>query len=185
MATKTVWRWTGWHAGPKVATNRCPPQNVWHQADRELATAWMALRRAVRHADAVQLHDGQVLLDLGGGVLADMQFRCFGEKTDKVEAALELGWSKLRLEWSMNAGNREAVVCKFAPLTARVDTYLAQTNGNYISSLGYAIPVGIHLTGQGMAVEIHFVASPLLAAAGPTHVAMAGVGAVVAVADDD
>jgi hypothetical protein len=42
----------------------------WREADETLAALWIALRRAVQHADSTTLHDGTGMLEMGGGVVA-------------------------------------------------------------------------------------------------------------------
>jgi hypothetical protein len=44
----------------------------WEEADRHLAVTWLALRRAARQAASVTLHDGTGVLDMGGGVVAEV-----------------------------------------------------------------------------------------------------------------
>lgn len=149
------------------------PDGTWWRADRELATAWMALRRALRHGDAVRLHTGQVLLDLGGGLLANLELRPHARLD--VVGALHLQVNDLTTKDSRGTETHK-VRAALGSLTQSVDTHLAYTTGSRHDSttrLGFALPVGITIIGFGVAVEVSFVASPLLAAGAPSASAMA------------
>lgn len=173
-----------------VQTTQDVPLATWNRADRELAMAWIALRRAVRGGEAVRLHDDTVLLDLGGGLLAEVEVREHGAEDAPVTAALTLGITKVRLDHGWQDSQRVRVVsAELGSLSARVDTHLAET-GSYLTRLGYALPRCITLQGKGVVAEVRFVASPLLAAAssgaGAVAPLVAGLGgAVAAIADDD
>lgn len=47
-------------------------EGFWHEADRHLAATWLALRRAAKIGEAVTLHDGVGMLEMGSGVLAEV-----------------------------------------------------------------------------------------------------------------
>ena len=46
--------------------------DFWREADRHLATTWLALRRATKVAEAVTLHEGVGMLEMGSGLLAEV-----------------------------------------------------------------------------------------------------------------
>lgn len=166
------------------------PSGTWFQADRELATTWLAIRRALRQGDAVRLHTGRVLLDLGGGLLADLDVRAHGGADTPVRGALHLGVSSFSIS-STDWNDRDYEVrATLAPLTTRVDTHLAHTpygSTAFVTSLGYALPARVTVTGRGVAVDISFVASPLLAAGAPSNapVLASAAGVTVATAADE
>lgn len=46
--------------------------DFWPEVDRHLAMTWLALRRASNRADAVTLHEGTGILEMGGGLVAEV-----------------------------------------------------------------------------------------------------------------
>lgn len=46
--------------------------DFWGEVDRYLAVTWLALRRASRRADALTLHDGIGVIEMGGGLVAEV-----------------------------------------------------------------------------------------------------------------
>jgi hypothetical protein len=155
--------------------------HLWPQADLELAAAWLVLRRAVHDGDATRLHDGRVLLELGGGILAVIEARQHGENSEASVASLRLPLMPDAYEKKAEPG----------PMTTKVDTHIAVTQyeGTAVTRLGFSFPHGMMIRGGGAVYEIVFQAPPLMVAtsggrAGEVGIA-AGAATVVQAAEDE
>ena len=150
------------------------PGSLWCEADRELAMAWVALRRALDTPGAIVMHDGIVLLPMSAGVFAELRVRRFGDADVPSRASLFLTVNRENLndDWSS----------PFGSLCERVTMFTGYT------TTGYSLPRRIHLSGRGWRADVSFVASPLFLR--DETVALAGAmaaadGAAAAANNDD
>lgn len=135
------------------------PGDVWLNADLQLGLTWLALREALRQPRFLKLHNGILLLQIGGGLAARVQSYWRGDGEAPVRAALR---SKvyIRSPYDSHSG-QESSAWSFERLTSAVTTHVAQT-GSDITHISVMMP-SIWLSGKGFAADITFVAAPMLA----------------------
>jgi hypothetical protein len=141
----SIWLLESWHSNTQelaIATD------IWRPADAELGVLWMVLEQALRKRVRTVLHDGTVLLALGGSLFARLQARtwpkgvsapvrraCFGAAPDSSARGLQIHRSTHH-------------------------THQATTD-KVITQIGLSLPSTVSLIGGGHVVDIEFVAPPL------------------------
>jgi hypothetical protein len=114
----------------------------WRDADRVLATTWLALHAAVGSNLAVRSRDGTITLLLGGGLAAVINLTSTAEDHSARKAFLEC---TPRLEYSRVTGHN-----------------LEMSVPVGIDGVSFRIPIKVVLLGDRVRAEIRFTASPLL-----------------------
>lgn len=140
--------------------------DFWREADEVLASLWIALRRAVLHADATTLHDGTGILEMGGGLVARIKVTHVRTGRDEhVEADF---WREPRRSERLDPYNQLKVkVSVDDDLNARptasimhdVGTHVASTGG-YRAQLLAEVPRRVFLAKGHARVTITFTATP-------------------------
>ena len=163
---------------PLRYTELSVPPSVWHRADRLLAMVWLALKEGLSRGTAAQLHDGTVLLPLRVGIVAELHVRRHGPEDGAVTASLV---QSVRPRERYEDGDAS---WRFSPLTAPVSTWSGKSAG-YHTQIGFELPRGLRLSGQGHRVDITFDVSPFFSDGPPDPVAFASVAGGGAQRRDD
>jgi hypothetical protein len=123
--------------------------SFWEEADRELATVWLALRLSVPSAPRIRLPDGGVLLQLSPGVLAEIRVtqRTAPQPGESLRASL--------LYVPVQEDRTSPLLPSF---TVMAPTHAV--NKGYV--FGPSLPRGLHLRGERFNAEIRFRGSALL-----------------------
>ncbi|WP_136971441.1 hypothetical protein [Polyangium sorediatum] len=138
----------------------------WREADRELALAWLSLRRSLG-GESIRLRDGSMLALLGGGIFAEFTVRQHSSRMKRsgTRASLLLPvyyeTAKLRSgEWALRWHPQ--------PLTIPIVSHLAETTSRYDASthIGPSLPRAIRLEGHGIVADVTFRYSPLFTSPG-------------------
>ncbi|SEM03152.1 hypothetical protein SAMN05444354_110303 [Stigmatella aurantiaca] len=123
--------------------------SFWEEADRELATLWLALRRSVARAPHVRLPDGSVLLQLNPAVLANIRVTQRSEPRpgEPLRASL--------LYEPVQEGNK--------PVLSPFFTVMAPTHAvNKGYTFGPLLPRGLYIRGERFNADIRFRVSAVL-----------------------
>jgi len=122
------------------------PAEDWLMADQQLALLWLALR-ANLSAQAVREHSGTVLLPIADGVAVRLLVRHHGEIDGAVQGSLLWHVPNRHSEYA------DDHFMKTLPIA------FGTSRG---SQVGCRLPLGITLKGKGYAVDVTFLASPLI-----------------------
>ncbi|MDC3958538.1 hypothetical protein KEG38_32080 [Polyangium jinanense] len=166
--------------------------SVWREADRELALAWLSLRRILA-GESIRLRDGSVLALLGDGIFAELSIHSHSPRVERTKLRASLlmpihyEWSKVkRAGWDW----RWVLHSFLKP----VISHLAETESQYNASthIGPSLPRAIRLEGHGLVADITFRYSPLFTSSGhrtapsiATAAAAASITNAAATDDDD
>lgn len=139
------------------------PARFWSEADETLAALWIALRRAVKHADATTLHDGTGMLEMGGGLVALVKVALVRDAgDDRVEA--DFLREPRRIEVSngmvqkMIWGDEQPNVRPTASIMREIGTHVARTHG-YETRIMAEVPTQVFLAKGAARVTITFKAT--------------------------
>lgn len=141
------------------------PAQFWREADETLAALWIALRRAVRHADATTLHDGTGMLEMSGGLVALIKVVHVRVASDeRVEADF---WREPRRVEVYRGGRQNSLVwidevpdgSAIASILRTIGTSVARTN-SYQTRIMAEVPARIFLARGTARVTITFKATP-------------------------
>jgi hypothetical protein len=123
----------------------------WREADETLAALWIALRRAVRYADATTLHDGTGMLEMGGGLVALIKATTVRSCADeRVEADF---W-----RWPRLGEHRDAEPHPTVSIMQTSGTRVAHT-GSYRTRIMAEVPTQVFLAKGSARVTITFKAT--------------------------
>lgn len=132
------------------------PQEVWEEADRELALAWLALTTALSRPHAIALHEGTILLKLGGAFFAELRVNQRGAPSEEKDVHASL---LMNVSYNHNAyGNPRISLSELSDL---VTTHTVK--GGY--DFGARLPRHIFLQNGRFCVDIRFRGSALFASA--------------------
>ncbi|MFP2899242.1 hypothetical protein [Corallococcus sp. 4LFB] len=134
------------------------PADVWHEADRELALIWLALRSALANPHAIPLFDGTVLLRLGSAFFAELRII---QRAASSDSKAVLGGLLLNVQFNdlHNYKFPEAAGCTLMEISELVPTHTVK--GGY--DFGARLPRSISLLGGRFYAEIRFRGSALFA----------------------
>jgi hypothetical protein len=124
----------------------------WREADETLAALWIALRRAVKHADATTLHDGTGMLEMGGGLVALIRATHVRTSGDERVEADFWRWPQLNANYPVEAHPTVSI-------KQEIDTRVAQTN-SYRTCMRAEVPKQLFLAQGTARVTITFKATP-------------------------
>jgi hypothetical protein len=146
----------------------------WRAFDRRLAIHWLALRRAVRHGDAVRLADGTVVVHMASSLVAEVAIR---HHTPRVAGNHLVGAFRRIVSETDSRHDRSKLVLEDEP------KMIERTGGGGTS--GYQVPPGIYLAGAGFAADIRFIAAPILGSLDISGIAASFVSEAPILTDDD
>lgn len=140
-----------WHARPVTFG-----ADFWREADRHVATAWLALRRAARRADAVTLHDGTGILEMGAGIVAEVSAYAVpaNERSQPCEADLALPTMP-----TPDSGSMREPGMKASAVVGALPTRSAHT-GTLTTWAHALIPFGLYLAHGGVRIMVSFRSTP-------------------------
>jgi hypothetical protein len=161
--------WLKWEAGATLDID-------WGAFDRRLAIHWLALRRAVRHGDAVKLADGTIVVHMASALVAEIAIR---HHTSRLAREHRIG------AFRRTATENDARYDRAKLLLEDEPRMVERTGGGGTS--GYQVPPGIYLAAAGFAADIRFIAAPILGAldVGSTAVSFANEESASTDDDDD
>jgi len=172
------------------------PEELWEEADRELAMAWLALRMALARPQTVRLHDGVVLLRLGGPFFAELRISSLRNPASPKEVQGSLTLEAEFGELLRYTNGTTKLKCELSGLSDLIPTHTVK--GGY--DFGAQLPRRIHLLGQRYCADIRFRGSALFAESSSAlphaaavariedekqEAAAAATAAAAAAADDD
>lgn len=151
------------------------PDDLWLNADTNLALAWLAVQDSLGGARSIRLPDGSVILQVGGGLAARIRVRRHGDRESEIRAAV-----RCNVEVKENRGGG-IWTWTLGDLAAPVTTHVAHTAG-YTTRLSVLMP-SIWLSGRGFAADVSFIPAPMLPGGGPlgATLAAAAIGAVAGI----
>ncbi|RKH48844.1 hypothetical protein D7Y23_18830 [Corallococcus sp. AB050B] len=129
---------------------------AWEEADRELALAWLALTTALSSPQAITLHDGTVLLKLGGAFFAELRVRQRADPSEERDVHASL---LVNVTYNANAFSSPPILV--SDLSDLVTTHTVK--GGY--DFGARLPRQIFLQNGRFCVDIRFRGSALFAGA--------------------
>jgi hypothetical protein len=151
-------------AHDELESNVVLPDAIWTLADRQLFFVFLALRDALRIKPLHALPNGRIMLDLAGGVFAELRVREHA-RADTLQADLELSYQR-------RAHSSEI---QWLPLDSLVPVFEAQSEGygHAVTQIGPMLPARITLSARGLRADIRFVGSGLHARTTLTEAAVA------------
>jgi hypothetical protein len=134
-------------------------EEIWEQADRELAMAWLALRMALVQPQSIRLPDGAILLRLGGPFFAEIRVHPLAVRGEPKQVQ---GSLLLDIEFQRVESDRYGKMVFHHQLKGVSDLVTTHTvKGGY--DFGALLPKRIHLSGERFCADIRFRGSALFA----------------------
>lgn len=155
-------------------------ERFWADADRMLAVLWVALRRALKHADGITLHDNTGVLEMGGGLVA--MVKASAVRTGGSDLAVADFWRWPRLEVRYGEGEEAHPTVS---VVREIGTRVART-GSYCTRIMAEVPTRVLLAKGAVRVSVTFEATPweTFGERAATSELVAGVGGVLHAEDD-